>query len=168
MSSNVGRETRLSSGTTVIVEPGAQLPLDVSFFPSTAVAVNRRSSRKTSARAVSADDVRSVFETWRECTSRTAQTKLTPERERKIRAALKSYPLADVLDAVQGWQRSSFHCGENDTSTVYNDLTLLLRNGEKIERFRDLQRNVIPIGRGRRTARQAGSDIRRAVALGEA
>lgn len=81
---------------------------------------------------------RVVFQRWVEATGKDPnRTVLTAERRRKIDQALKHYPLDDVLLAVIGWQFSRFHAGENEQGTVYNDLTLLLRNGEKIEMFRD-------------------------------
>lgn len=82
-----------------------------------------------------------VFDAWVKSTGKTGATVLTDKRRRVIRAALKLYSLADVLDAVQGWEKSPHHRGENDRHTIYNDLELLLRDAEHIERFRDLNRN---------------------------
>jgi hypothetical protein len=82
-----------------------------------------------------------VFDAWIEATGRTGATVFSDKRRRLIRNALKLYSTADVLDAVQGWRKSSHHCGENDTGTVYNDLELLLRDAAHIEKFRDLHRN---------------------------
>ncbi len=91
-----------------------------------------------------------VFEAWKASTKKTAATKLDRDRTRLITAALKDYPLEDVLDAVRGWEHSAHHRGENDTNTVYNDLGLLLRNAANIERFRDLARGPRqPSRRGR-------------------
>lgn len=81
-----------------------------------------------------------VFEAWKASTKRTAATVLDATRTRLITAALKTYPLEDVLDAVRGWEHSAYHRGENGEGKVYNDLGLLLRNAENIERFRDLAR----------------------------
>lgn len=83
-----------------------------------------------------------VFDKWRDATGRTEATILTDKRRRLIRNALKLYSLDDVLDAVQGWQKSAHHRGENERATVYNDLELLLRDAQHIEKFRDLQRNA--------------------------
>lgn len=88
-----------------------------------------------------AEDVQRVFDEWITSTGKTNRTVLDEKRRRTIRKALKSYPLVDVLDAVRGWKLSPHHRGDNATSTVYNDLGLLLRDGDHIERFRDLQRN---------------------------
>ena len=81
-----------------------------------------------------------VFVAWIASTKKTLATKLDRTRRGLIEKALMGYPLPDVLDAVRGWEHSPFHRGENPTSTVYNDLGLLLRNAGNIEKFRDLAR----------------------------
>jgi DNA-binding Lrp family transcriptional regulator len=84
-----------------------------------------------------------VFDEWRRATRRTGRTILTPKRRKAIEARVKEgYGLDDLLDAVRGWRRSTFHCGANEQETVYNELTLLLRDGEHVERFRDLERGA--------------------------
>jgi hypothetical protein len=91
------------------------------------------------AARLKADDVTAVFDAWITSTGRTNRTLLDDKRRRLIRRALQSYPLADVIAAVQGWQQSPHHRGENKTSTVFNDLELLLRDAKHIEMFRDLR-----------------------------
>lgn len=121
------------------------------------------------AKGVTQTQIVEVFTAWQECTGR-GRTRLDDSRKLKIRLALESYPVEDVLDAVRGWQMSPFHRGENREHKVWNELTLLLRNSEKIEHFRDLARSE-PWMRnelGQRTPRQQASDVRRRIALGEA
>lgn len=81
-----------------------------------------------------------VFGAWQEATGK-HRAALDGKRTRLINAALKSYPLEDIVDAVQGWQHVPHNRGENDRQTVYNDLELLLRDAQHIERFRDAQRD---------------------------
>lgn len=100
------------------------------------------SKNRDAARGAAAADVDVVFAAWIEATGRTGQTVLTAKRRRVIVAALKVYPLDDVLDAVRGWRRSPFHTGQNDNRRAYNDLELLLRDAEHIEKFRDLERGA--------------------------
>lgn len=96
------------------------------------------------------DRIDAVLDAWCESTGRRrASVKRTPKRVRIIAAALRDYPFDEVLDAVRGWQYSSFHTGENDRHQVYNDIELLLRDGARIEKFRDLQREGPPRPRGR-------------------
>jgi len=86
------------------------------------------------------EEVRAVFEEWVRVTKRTGRTLLDDKRRNLIGAALRDYSLEDCLDAVRGWRRSEFHCGENPGQKVHNDLQLLLRDAEHLERFRDLER----------------------------
>jgi hypothetical protein len=105
--------------------------------PSTALALVRD---HPSATPTGVEPVRQVFDAWVVSTGRTGRTHLDPKRRKKIQAALRDYPIEDVLDAVRGWEYSPHHRGENDRHTVYNDLELLLRDASQIERFRDLAR----------------------------
>jgi hypothetical protein len=92
--------------------------------------------------------VQQVFDAWQHSTGK-HKARLDDKRRRKIQQALKTYPLEDILDAVQGWRNSPHHCGQNDRGTVYNDLELLLRDAKHIEAFRDLARDGpgVPIGK---------------------
>lgn len=92
-----------------------------------------------------------VFRAWLEETGRDpARTKLDRKRAERIRWALENYPLEDVLDAVRGWQKSPFHVGQNERRRPYNDLTLLLRDSQHLEEFRDLNRENKPIANSSR------------------
>lgn len=86
-----------------------------------------------------------VFDAWRIASHRTStRVILTDKRKRLIRARLKEgYEIDDLIDAVRGIMRSPFHCGKNDTGAVYTDLTHALKDGEHVERFRDLERGAV-------------------------
>jgi hypothetical protein len=101
--------------------------------------LNEDESEETRA---SRSQIDRVFAAWVESTGRTNRTELDPKRRRLIVNALKSYPEADVIDAVCGWSCSPHHRGENQHGTVFNDLALLLRDAEHIEKFRDLTRGA--------------------------
>lgn len=112
-------------------------------------------------------DVDDVFAAWKVATGR-ERVALDDKRKRKIVAALKLYPVDDVLDAVRGWQNDPFYCGENDRHTIYNEITLLLRDAEHIERFRDMwRRGKKAVTPTKQQTRQTAHDVRRAFALGE-
>lgn len=88
-------------------------------------------------------DVRQVFEKWIESLGKDpTKYRLDNKRRRLIAGALEQYSLSDVLDAVVGWKQSAFHRGNNDRGKTYNDLSLILRDAEHIERFRDMQRDA--------------------------
>ena len=87
------------------------------------------------------DEVRIVFDAWVEATAKDPdRTRLDQKRRRTISRALEAHPVEDVLDAVVGWRHEPFYCGENDRGRAFNDLGLLLRDAEHVERFRDLAR----------------------------
>ena len=88
------------------------------------------------------DEVRVVFDAWVEATGKhPTRTRLDDKRRRTIKKALDGHPVDDVLDAVVGWQHEPFYCGENDRGRPFNDLGMLLRDAEHVERFRDLARD---------------------------
>ncbi|HEX9992494.1 MAG TPA: hypothetical protein VGB14_06180 [Acidimicrobiales bacterium] len=97
--------------------------------------VNERASRAASPPAT----VTAVFDAWRDATGH-HRAVLDSKRTATILKALRLYPLEDVLDAVKGWRHDPHNRGENDRGRPYNDITLLLRDAEHIERFRDLER----------------------------
>lgn len=88
------------------------------------------------------DEARQVFDAWIVSTGRTGRTVFSAERKRIIHNALKVFPLADLLDAVEGWRFSAHHRGENESGTVYNDIELLLKSAKQVEKFRDLTRHA--------------------------
>lgn len=85
------------------------------------------------------DRVGRIFNAWLDATGK-KRAVLDTKRRRLINTALKTYPEADLIDAVRGWRNSPHHAGQNDNGTIYNDLGLLLRDAAHIERFRDLER----------------------------
>jgi hypothetical protein len=107
------------------------------------------------------DPTDAVFDAWRQSTGK-HRAKLDDKRRRRIKAALRSYSLADVLDAVRGWEHSPHHRGENEQGTVYNELDLLLRDAAHIEQFRDLWRHGPPrqIGKQTRNAMRISQQMR--------
>jgi hypothetical protein len=83
-----------------------------------------------------AGQVRDIFNLWVNVTGRNAKTcKLTNERQAKIKARLRQYSYDDVRDAVAGVMKSEFHLQHKQT-----ELTLILRDGTHLEKFRDLAR----------------------------
>lgn len=82
------------------------------------------------------DGVIDVFEYWRERTGRGQSSKLTSDRETKIRARIcEGYTVEQCKQAIDGCMSSPFHTGQNDTGTVYTDITLIFRGGAKLEEF---------------------------------
>lgn len=75
--------------------------------------------------------------------------KLISSRSRAIAARLnEGYTVDEIKLAIDGCRSSSFHMGDNLHRTVYDDLTLICRDGAKLEQFigrrRSLPRNSQP------------------------
>lgn len=64
--------------------------------------------------------------------------RLNPKRKAKIVARLNDgYSVGDIKSAIDGCARSRYHMGDNPNGTVYNSIELILRDGDKLEYFRD-------------------------------
>ena len=60
---------------------------------------------------------------------------MSEERIVLIGAAIADYGLAMCLDAVLGCSLSDWHMGQNPQGKKYNDIELIFRNAQNIERF---------------------------------
>lgn len=80
--------------------------------------------------------IEEVFDFWR--TERDKpRSELTKGRAQKIRDRLKEYPVERLKSAIRGVKYSKFHMGltKNGDGTVHDELVLILRNGENVEKF---------------------------------
>ncbi|MFT4059802.1 MAG: hypothetical protein QM652_09655 [Legionella sp.] len=76
-----------------------------------------------------------LFEYWQKTMSH-PRAKLDKKRQRTIDLALKlGYIVPELQKAIDGCKNTSFHMGQNDRNQVYDDITLILRDAEHIERF---------------------------------
>jgi hypothetical protein len=77
----------------------------------------------------------SIFNFWKtECGHETAS--FTPKRKRRVLERLKQgYPPERIQLAIRGCVASPFHQGQNDSGTKYDDLELICRDGEHLEKF---------------------------------
>jgi hypothetical protein len=60
---------------------------------------------------------------------------LSDKRRRKIEQALKLYDVQTCKDAILGCKQSDFHMGRNGVGKKYDDIELILRDPEHVERF---------------------------------
>jgi hypothetical protein len=76
-----------------------------------------------------------IFDHWQQVMKK-PQARLIRDRSRAIAGRLREgYSVAEIKSAIDGCRISPFHMGENDAGNVYNDLTLICRNGAKLEQF---------------------------------
>lgn len=60
---------------------------------------------------------------------------LDDKRRRKIKAAIISHGVDMCKQAIDGCAASEWHNGANPAGKTYNELTLILRDAEHIEKF---------------------------------
>ena len=78
-------------------------------------------------------DVGAVFDHWRSVWNH-PQAKLDPKRKKAIESALKlGYSPDHLCEAISGYQNSSHHTGQNERQTVYDDISLMLRDAAHID-----------------------------------
>jgi uncharacterized protein YdaU (DUF1376 family) len=109
----------------------------------------RREEKENSKekKPMSADaDLLAVFDHWRTRMNH-PNAKLDDKRKKLIVQALKlGYTPADLIAAIDGCAKSPFHMGQNDRSTVYDGLDLILRDASKIDHFIKLNSQPVPAG----------------------
>lgn len=76
--------------------------------------------------------VERVFDYWR-AEYRRPKTTLDVKRRRIITAALKQFDEATLKAAIVGYKNSVHHMGGGSDGTVYNDISLFLRDAQHIE-----------------------------------
>jgi hypothetical protein len=98
-----------------------------------------QSKTKTGKTPPSPSEIKRVFSYWQDRLDH-PKALLTPERRRLIVARLKDgYAVEELEAAIDGCKNSEFHMGLNDTGKVHDDITLIFRNGSKLEQFIDLK-----------------------------
>lgn len=84
------------------------------------------------------DRAREVFDYWVKVhrTVRGApQTVFTDRRRRLLERTLRDYNFETCIAAINGCALSDFHMGQNSRNRKYNDLELIFRDAQHIERF---------------------------------
>ncbi len=94
------------------------------------------SAQYTSVREPLRETIVDVFNFWKTTMHLNGGTKLTTEREAKIKARLNDgYTVDRIKSAIIGCSVSPHHMGQNEQKTVYNDIELICRTGAKLEAF---------------------------------
>lgn len=79
--------------------------------------------------------VNEIFEYWKLVMKKRGSVKLDVRRQRRIGWALATYGEEDCKRAIRGCSRSDFHMGNNRNSALYNDIDVIFRSAEHVERF---------------------------------
>ena len=94
-------------------------------------------SRSKKAAQVSKEDKQEVFDFWVRTLKSSARRKpiLDEKRSATIGAAIYDYGVEQCKQAIEGCSLSPFHMGRNKMNKRYDDIELILRDSEHIERF---------------------------------
>ncbi|OGO90104.1 MAG: hypothetical protein A3F10_06990 [Coxiella sp. RIFCSPHIGHO2_12_FULL_42_15] len=85
-------------------------------------------------------EVEAIFSFW-QTTLNHPGAKLDAKRKRVIENALKlGYSIDACKQAIRGCAHSAFHMGKNQEGKVYDHLSLILRDSERIEQFVALEK----------------------------
>jgi len=134
-----------------------QEPITINQEPIT---INQEPSLKDIQASELAECLTRIFNHWVSSMNKSAQTKFTDGRKKCVKARLKDgYSELNIITAIDSCAKSPYHMGQNDTGTIYDDLTLICRNGEKLEGFIN-NGNRLPIQQ--KTKQQSISDNNRA------
>jgi len=81
-----------------------------------------------------------VVDAWVQATNRdSSRVKVNAKRLAAVRARLsEGYSEDDLVAAARGIACSSWHMGDNPDRKRFDDLLVAIRDGERVERFRDL------------------------------
>lgn len=91
-----------------------------------------RSDQNPVAQERDTGPVERIFEHWRSVFGH-PKAQLDAKRRKVIAAGLRSYDEATLCAALSGYKHSPHHMGQNERRTVYDDITLLLRDSTHIE-----------------------------------
>jgi hypothetical protein len=101
-----------------------------SYFPQTESQTDAKAPNTVSAQ------VNEIFEYWKATMNKNESSKLTKERDKKVRERLKEgYTVDQIKLAVFGCSQSPHNMGQNENGKVYDDLELICRTGSNLERF---------------------------------
>ena len=105
--------------------------------PEAPAMTKRQITRAQKAARVPVAEVNKAFEYWRDMfwAGRGPRPKLSEARSRLIAAAIYDYGLESVKLAIKGCSLSDFYMGNNRAGRRYNDIELILRDAEHIEKF---------------------------------
>lgn len=97
---------------------------------------NNQVIKETSSAKADNSNVLEVFNYWKQVMKKSNQSKLTPERSRKIQARLKEgYTVEQIKMAIFGCSVTPHNMGQNDNGKRYDQIELICRTGSNVERF---------------------------------
>lgn len=87
------------------------------------------------ARKVSTDAIEQVFAYWKQTISPSSRAVLDDKRSLRIGWAIHDYGIEACKQAIDGITNSSWHMGNNPQQKKYNDVELIFRDADNVEKF---------------------------------
>lgn len=106
-------------------------------------------SNNAKVATVAEDSIQEVFDYWVSIHKSESRRKPALDADRRffIALAIHDYGIQDCKAAIDGCRLSDFHMGRNRQGKKYNDIKLILRGAEQIERFLEIyDKNYEPDG----------------------
>ena len=96
-----------------------------------------KQQQRRKAAGVSEDEILEVYEHWISVMrpGKKRVPGLDEKRRLKVASAIADYGVGDCKLAIDGCSRSDFHMGRNKQKRRYDDLELILRDQDHVERF---------------------------------
>ena len=96
-----------------------------------------KKEQRAKADQVLDEEVQKVYEYWlgHMRPNRTRVPALDDRRRLKVAAAIYDYGVNECLRAIDGCGASDFHMGRNKANKRYDDLELIFRDQDHVERF---------------------------------
>jgi hypothetical protein len=91
-------------------------------------------AKTENAKQVSEEEIKEVFDFW-VSTFKKRVSVLDHKRYIAIGNAIHLFGKENCKDAITGCTHSDFHMGRNASRKVYNEIELILRDAEHVERF---------------------------------
>jgi len=83
------------------------------------------------------EEIQRIFDAWRTVLDH-PQSKLDEKRTKIIAQRLKEFSADELCRVFEGAKRSPFHMGQNDRARKYDDIRILFRDAEQVEKFLEL------------------------------
>jgi len=87
------------------------------------------------ARKVSAEAIKQVFAYWKETVAPKSKAVLDDKRTIRIGWAIHDYGIESCKQAINGITNSEWHMGNNPQQKKYNDVELIFRSADNVEKF---------------------------------
>ena len=90
------------------------------------------------------EDIERIFDAWRSVLDH-PKAQLDEKRTKIIAERLKDFTADELCRVPEGARRSSFHMGQNDRARKYDDIRILFRDAEQVEKFLELAEPPKPV-----------------------